>query len=346
MCIAIYVPANENLSDEILKNCYENNDDGCGFAYINVDNLGVKKIIIKKTMDFDVFLRQYKRAKSIAPESPFLVHFRIRTHGETTTFNAHPFAIDDEHVFIHNGIIKGVSWDKKKSDTQMFNEEILQQLPEGWMNNEGILKILSSFIDYSKLVIMDISGEVTIVNASKGTWKDKIWYSNKSYEARNYGSWGTGTTYNSSTGRTGFGTTNRGTTTTGNFGKNALTVGSRAFYTEKSVVKCDGCTKTYRSLDTMSIYYQVGTCTCFCQNCENSLRIKEGDSFGDKVDPACYIAWKNEYKSDEFNNASEVFQTWINPWSLIGNQSAIGIDKTFEEEENEYYAQLYSKDAF
>ena len=184
MCIAIYKPANKRISKEILKNCFDNNDDGAGFAYINTDFHGVKRLKIKKYMKFDLFYKQYKRAQSIAPESPFIIHFRVGTHGEKSTFNCHPFYVDKNIAFIHNGIISGVGFDKRKSDTQLFNELVLQELPKGWEKNKAIGTLIEDFIGSSKLVTLNIKGEVTIFNSSKGEWVDECWYSNASYKPR------------------------------------------------------------------------------------------------------------------------------------------------------------------
>ena len=83
MCICIYQPAGI-VSDDKLRNSYENNSDGMGFAYISTDYAEVKRLKIVKTMDYDTFLRKYKRAPN--PESPFrpywsLFCFHIATHG-------------------------------------------------------------------------------------------------------------------------------------------------------------------------------------------------------------------------------------------------------------------------
>ena len=184
MCIAIYKPAEKSLTKDLLHTCYTNNDDGCGFAYINVDIFGNKKIKVYKSMDFKSFYHQYERATRIAPYSPFMIHFRIGTHGEKTTLNCHPFMVDNETVFCHNGIIQNVGFDKKISDTQLFNNTILKQLPEGWLYNPAIIKLLEDFIGGSKLIVMTLDGSVKILNEKKGEWFEGCWMSNTSYKAK------------------------------------------------------------------------------------------------------------------------------------------------------------------
>ena len=186
MCIAIFKPADKNISKETLKTCFDNNDDGAGFAYINTDLCGVRRIKIKKYMKFEEFYTAYERAIKIAPDSPFIIHFRIGTHGEKTTFNCHPFWVKKDLVFIHNGIISGVGTDKRMSDTQLFNEKILKQLPKGWERNNAICHLIQGFVGMSKLIFLNLDGDYMIINEKQGDWVDGIWYSNTSYKPRSY----------------------------------------------------------------------------------------------------------------------------------------------------------------
>jgi hypothetical protein len=71
------------------------------------------------------------------------------------------------------------------SDTWYFNEEILKQLPEGWMYNTAIHKLIEPFISWSKIAVLNITNEVLILNESSGVWdqEDGNWYSNTTYKA-------------------------------------------------------------------------------------------------------------------------------------------------------------------
>ena len=80
MCIAILAKPFHRVSDDHLKNSALNNPDGFGFTYVREDHHGIRKMIIKKTMDFDTFLRQYNRAFKNNPESPFLISFNANAH--------------------------------------------------------------------------------------------------------------------------------------------------------------------------------------------------------------------------------------------------------------------------
>lgn len=177
MCIAILKKEGAEITDETLAECYLRNSDGCGFSYI--DNDGAMQV--KKTMDYDEFLADFRMAEQTC-ESPFLIHFRIATHGTVDEFNCHPFSIDEETSFIHNGIVPAMPTDARKSDTQMFNELFLQELPEGWRLNVAMKSMVEKFIGQSKLVWLNTDGSWDIFNESKGVWEGEVWFSNTSYK--------------------------------------------------------------------------------------------------------------------------------------------------------------------
>ncbi len=185
MCIAIFKPGDKTLSKELLSVCFENNNDGAGFAYINVDSQGIKRIKIKKSMTFDGFWSKYERATRISPNSPFIIHFRIATHGTVDLFNCHPFKINEDLVFAHNGIISKVKKDAKKSDTQVFNETILKKLGKGLLfDNPVVQELIEDYIGGSKLILMDVNGAFRIFNEKSGNTQDGVWFSNYSWKAK------------------------------------------------------------------------------------------------------------------------------------------------------------------
>lgn len=197
MCIAIVKKAGAVLTKEVLFNCYTNNSDGCGFAYINEDIYGRKKIRIKKSMKFETFYDKYSRAVEQNPDSTFLIHFRIATHGTVDEYNCHPFQINDEQVFIHNGIIPQMGSEgpmDQRSDTRIFKDRILRKLPRGWESNPAIKFMIESIIGYSKLAVLNIDNTFNIFKENSGHWKNDVWYSNTSYLPVTY----TRTTYNES----------------------------------------------------------------------------------------------------------------------------------------------------
>jgi glutamine amidotransferase len=186
MCIAIWKPAEVSISRDVLKTCFDNNDHGAGFAYINTDIMGKREIKIRKTMNFEVFYRKYTRAVRMNPDSPFIIHFRIATHGTVDAYNCHPFKVNEDLVFAHNGVIHKATKDARKSDTQMFNMEILKKINHlELMWNPAVKVLIENYIgSTNKLILMDIDGEVNIFNEGAGNWHEGAWYSNLSWKPR------------------------------------------------------------------------------------------------------------------------------------------------------------------
>jgi hypothetical protein len=185
MCVAIVKPAGFSIDEEILRRCWQGNKDGCGIAYIQ-HGKGKKtkvknKLMLYRSMGFTKFLAELRKVEKKYPKYPMLIHFRASSKGGVTLDNCHPFAIDKNHAFIHNGTISKVKDDpkKEKSDTRMFNEEIMSKLPKGWFGNPACQELIEDYIGQSKLAMLNIDGDVQIFNKSKGdTSTDGVWFSN------------------------------------------------------------------------------------------------------------------------------------------------------------------------
>ena len=182
MCLLITQTNNKVISKEKLQNADINNPDGMGFTYSNGTEL-----IVEKFRDFEKFYPRYKKAlKMHGKNSHFLIHFRLSTHGvHKGLFNVHPFKVNNRLVFAHNGVIN-VKDDKKRSDTRVFNDTILKQLPKNFLSNKATRELLGKFVSGSKLAFLDVSGKSTIINENKGEWVKGVWFSNESYECYSY----------------------------------------------------------------------------------------------------------------------------------------------------------------
>lgn len=178
MCIAILNRVN-TLSYKTFKQCWNSNPDGAGLTFFDGKNIQ----IIKEMKSVKTFYAQYKEIRAQYPTIDIAIHFRIATHGGVNLTNCHPFKVNKQTAFIHNGVISKMNATKEFSDTFIFNETILKKLPPNFATNETILELLDSYIGYSKLVI--ISGKnYAIVNESAGHWNAGDWYSNESYKPR------------------------------------------------------------------------------------------------------------------------------------------------------------------
>jgi len=176
MCIAI-LNKKGLITKEALLNSWTANNDGAGFSYHN----GKEIVIYKEMKNFALFYSTYKEARKKYTKVPFAVHFRIGTSGLINETNCHPFKVNKNISFIHNGVIFATNYVGEYSDTYHFNKEILQQLPDNWYNSKGIIQMLSDYIGASKLVFL-IGANYLIINENMGHWFGGNWYSNNSYK--------------------------------------------------------------------------------------------------------------------------------------------------------------------
>ncbi len=180
MCLLINQSKGAKVSREKLQTAYEYNNDGVGYSYAFSGQLHIRKF-----RDFKEFYSHYKQdVKTFGQDSDFIIHFRLSTHGLSKgVFNVHPFKVSDNIVFAHNGVINKVEDDKKLSDTQVFNEKILKELPSDFISNKYFIDMIADFIGFNnKLVFLNSRGDSVIINENAGHNIKGVWYSNKSYE--------------------------------------------------------------------------------------------------------------------------------------------------------------------
>ena len=200
MCLLITQSKNSKVSNKKLGNAWNRNHDGVGYAF--ADN---GKIKVRKYMEFKPFKKDFNNdVKMYGSKSSFLIHFRFATHGKTDLTNVHPFKVNDGLVFGHNGVINDVETDIKLSDTQVFNNIVLKNLDNSFLQSETLRLLIKSFIGNSKLAFLDVNGKIDIINEEAGIWSDdkKIWFSNDGFKKQktyfvNGGHWnGLNTQYN------------------------------------------------------------------------------------------------------------------------------------------------------
>ena len=186
MCIAIYKPEGVTIPLDHLVNGQKANPDGCGLAWLEAG-----EIKTFKSLDFAEFLDVYNSVLESCGNVDMLIHFRITSRGNTTLEMCHPFMVNDDYVIIHNGTMSKITakeCELGESDTSFFAREILANLPDGWMWNTSVTRLLEDYIGWSKVVVMSKDGDVQILNEGQGYWVDEIWYSNKTYEpTKSYG---------------------------------------------------------------------------------------------------------------------------------------------------------------
>lgn len=190
MCIAIYLPAKKEIKKDVLETCNEANPHGFGYAYFDNNNkLRIHKTVKNVTRQIKDFLK----IRKTNIDKPFILHFRIATHGRIIPKCCHPFRVNDNLVFCHNGILGsaytgGLDMHKSEiSDSIRFGSEMLAKLPPDFMNNEKIKELLADYIGPgNKMILLNKNGTHWILNENKGIWENGIWFSNGSYKKVKY----------------------------------------------------------------------------------------------------------------------------------------------------------------
>jgi hypothetical protein len=175
MCLAI-VNIKGSIPRGALFNAWKANPDGAGLLYVS----GRQLKDYKELKSFNLFYNFYMNLK-IRNRKPILIHFRWATHGKKDLANCHPHYVDKKLGFIHNGVIAGVGYDKNKSDTVLFNEIVLQALPDDFLSDGETVEAIEDNIGNSKLAFLYNTGGIKIINERAGHWHEGNWYSNNSY---------------------------------------------------------------------------------------------------------------------------------------------------------------------
>lgn len=178
MCIAILNLATASpITEQQFKTCWKANPDGAGMIFVSGDQLYVQK----EMTDVDRFYQSYLYYKEVNPLSNFVIHFRVATAGRVCEHNCHPFIVNKDLAFVHNGMID-ITSNAEYSDTYFFNE-LLRKLPADFLENDGIRTLIQGSIGWSKLVFLQSDNRWHIINDKKGYWEPcGNWYSNSSHK--------------------------------------------------------------------------------------------------------------------------------------------------------------------
>ncbi len=179
MCLAIFKPAGVELPEPSIRSGWIGNPDGGGYAFVKEGSIVVRKNFGKLAE----FYAAYKKDAEENAGSPFVVHFHIRSMGDRSLDNTHPFEF--EHgVLIHNGTLTGTGARSLEgpSDTKLFADKFGKYLT--YDNVEKYKKDFEEALDYNKIVLLYPDGRHHILNEDKGETDNKVWYSNSSYRTR------------------------------------------------------------------------------------------------------------------------------------------------------------------
>lgn len=176
MCIAIAIPFNHTVSKNSFYTSWRSNPDGFGMMYSTGSMIATYKELYSVKKAWNAYCK-------IAGKYNTVLHFRIGTSGNKNLFNCHPFEVNSNLWFCHNGILDiTVPKGSLINDTQIFNRDILKKLDKDFYKNKYTMSVLGAMIEHSKFIFLDNEGLISIVNEHLGTWDKGIWYSNTTYK--------------------------------------------------------------------------------------------------------------------------------------------------------------------
>jgi hypothetical protein len=189
MCIAIAQKAGHEISTERLRTCARHNADGAGYAFV-LDTPTGPTVKIVKSLKWSNIEKQYRRDwHRHGHNTPFLIHFRIASHGSVAFENCHPFPSQGGSAMIHNGMLPMYAGERDQSDTARF-ARLVSQLPNDWADDWEWPTILQEAVGrQNKVAWLFPDRRVLILNESAGVKDGENWYSNSSFQPRTQNAW-------------------------------------------------------------------------------------------------------------------------------------------------------------
>lgn len=116
MCVILHKQKDVLIDENDVIDAYHSNPDGCGIMYQDKGRVVTEKGI------WDVFYL-LERLYEIRHKE-YVLHLRVRTHGDVDQKNCHPFYIGSGGYMMHNGILSVKTPHKAMSDTWHFSKMI------------------------------------------------------------------------------------------------------------------------------------------------------------------------------------------------------------------------------
>lgn len=180
MCVIIYKPAKQQITEEELRDAWTTNPDGAGLAYIQDGRVHYKRGYM--------YFKQYWAEVQKHQHAELLLHLRISTGAGVNKINTHPYKVGNVKrlrgvttlpVICMNGIINGQPLHTKRgvklNDTASY---IIDHEDAFRVINEDVLDIIEDATD-CRWAAATVDG----VKLSKGFIKDDgLYYSNLNHK--------------------------------------------------------------------------------------------------------------------------------------------------------------------
>lgn len=209
MCIILAKKKGVDIpSDDIIRNCFENNPDGAGLMYQVGDHVKIEK----GYMNVEKLIKRVHalNKKLDLKNKSFVIHFRIGTSGKNDKKTTHPFPITNNFnelrqlsiqaplAMVHNGVIWEYAYkDSILSDTQNFIKDyvsIFYELNKDFLKNDRVIANLKEVCG-SKLCFLDKEDNLTFIGDFITDTETGLVFSNTTYKKVQYTYYNYGTNY-------------------------------------------------------------------------------------------------------------------------------------------------------
>ena len=196
MCIIMSKPAGIEFPDIItLRNCWDNNPHGAGYAVAYREKVHIRKGF----MTWEDFMESINFDQLVKYSCVF--HFRYATHGSRSGGNCHPFPVSGNlkqeeirtYVAIaHNGVIPNIQiTEDDYSDTMSYVSETISPFWEyckekGARYMYSIKRNKENLLQETRSKWSFLFGDGKIINVGQGVRRDGIWYSNAGFQCSSY----------------------------------------------------------------------------------------------------------------------------------------------------------------
>lgn len=181
MCIIIYSKKGTKIEENELKEAWETNPDGGGYAILKGNRIYYRKGF----MNYHEFLNSFRKYNNKNYEK--IVHFRITSKGSTNKRQTHPFKKNNPNiteytgkkpVYFMNGTISNLTLEKGLNDTATY----IRKYRKGIKANQQGINILSQATD-CRWAVVTVNG---IFISDDFIKEDGLYYSNLNHKYINY----------------------------------------------------------------------------------------------------------------------------------------------------------------
>jgi hypothetical protein len=161
MCLIIYKPRHAEVPVDLLRSAAEHNPDGFGLMFFGGSNwVNVKR---RPITCFNALCRAYRSVG----DQECVIHLRLRTRGDITAANTHPFRVTPDVYIAHNGTLDIDYRVQGRSDSwhaaNDYLRPILRHNPD-LLHRHDFQTLLKSWIEPgNRLVFMDARRQKTII---------------------------------------------------------------------------------------------------------------------------------------------------------------------------------------